>query len=132
MHDCEPQIEHRVRQLLKERFPLYEDAHLVWAVRKCILDTPTLLIGYYSSSRPFTTGFNLQIEGDCGCVLTFFIDEPQRKRGHGRRLYEVMRAICRDYGCARIRLALSGDGPEFWPAMGFQPCNEYELEARLV
>ncbi len=128
-----PEVEDAVRRVLQEKFSLYQGNHLVFVQSgKDLFDESTqLFIGYYSSPRHFTTGFNLQLSGDLGYVLTFFIDEEFRGRGSGRQLYEAVNTICKEQGCKRLRVVPSGDGLGFWPAMGFKKCNEDELEARI-
>jgi GNAT superfamily N-acetyltransferase len=71
------------------------------------------------------TGFCSNIENQNGervCdVLWFWIREGLRRMGHGRKMYEdVVESFAIEQGCRRVITNPSGEGLEFWPAMGFR------------
>lgn len=129
MNEEEKSIADRTRYLLREHFPLYEESHWAWAMR--LSDRSRLAITYRESQRSFVTNFNLNIDGDCCYILTFWISEQHWRKGHGTKLYDVVRMIAKEQGCKRIRATPSGFGVEFWPKMGMKPCGGVELEEIL-
>jgi GNAT superfamily N-acetyltransferase len=128
----EQRVVDRTRAVLRERFPLYAENHLVYAMQIAEKGSVRTLLHYRRENKPFVTSMNVQWEGERAYILTFFIDEFQKGKGYGRMLYEVAKALCAEHGCTHIRTTPSGDGVGFWPKMGFQPCgSEFELEARI-
>ena len=128
----EQRIADRTRALLAERFPLYAEHHWVYAAQ--LNDTRGMHthVMYRSEIKHFVTNMSLQWEGERAYILTFFIDLDKQGEGHGKKLYEVAKALLQEHGCTHVRTTPSGDGVGFWPKMGFQPCDaEFELEARI-
>ena len=105
-----------------EQHPLYFPCHKVSALR---IDN-TIQIQYDSSANVFTgitsfsgTSFDFNLHGSVLDVLHFFVESGFRKKGHGRKFYQIIEDFARDYGCVRAVTFPSGEGREFWPKMGF-------------
>ena len=120
-----------VRKHLKE-FPLYGEHQSVIAKRH----ERGLSISYLSK-KPFpsltrTTHFLLQIEDDICYIVSFAIEENYRMQKFGTKLYQAVKAFCKEYGCKRIRGTPSGYGVDFCPKVDdFKEINNTEIEVVL-
>ncbi|MGY1651742.1 GNAT family N-acetyltransferase [Geodermatophilus sp. SYSU D01119] len=65
-------------------------------------------------------------DGDAALVVTVQVLPPHRRRGHGRRLLEVVEAQAREAGLAEVRLGVHRDNPAraLYEATGFAPAGE--------
>ncbi|MGY1713376.1 GNAT family N-acetyltransferase [Geodermatophilus sp. SYSU D01106] len=65
-------------------------------------------------------------DGDAALVVTVQVLPPHRRRGHGRRLLEVVAAQARAAGLAEVRLGVHRDNPAraLYEAAGFLPAGE--------
>jgi len=122
------ELESYLRQQLKDNLPLYADGQRV-AVHE---EDEKIFIQYKSSKKIFATGFDVQIEGATGYILTFNISEEHKRQKNGTKMYNIIKELCKRHGCRRIEVTASGDGVDFWPAMGLKPNGEFTLEEMLV
>lgn len=68
-------------------------------------------IGYKTkkaNQKTGTTHFDVNIIGEVFYVLSIGVEFPQRGKGHGSSLYEVLEAIAKDAGCQRVQMLPSG------------------------
>jgi len=124
--DCERDVDFErrtredVRDFLRGRFSLFREEHIV-----DVTGNRKDFQVFYGSDRTIsenTTRIIVDVfMGDHGDVLDFRIRRNLRRRGHGRLLYECIEEFVRRYCCERVITMPSGDGYDFWDAMGFLP-----------
>jgi hypothetical protein len=122
--------EERLRTILREGLPGYEDSHKV-TTRIAGMRPP--YFGYDTNGQNTsekTTQFHLNIveEG------TGWIDGIELGPGHERnrrRMVECIERFFREYGCHRIRLSESLTKTDIWAQSGYEEISSMLREKRL-
>ena len=123
--DFERRTREDVRDFFRRRFGLFREEHIVDVTGNRKDFQVFYGSGRVTSDNTTRTIFDV-FTGCQGEVLDFQIQRNLRRRGHGRRLYECVEEFVRRYCCGRIVTMPSGDGYEFWDAMGFLPEGDGE------
>ncbi len=106
------EIENITRNSLRNNFPLYQEQHKVGAM---FFDgsSDRLWVGYrtkWSSSREImnSTHLDLNVMNDVFYLVSIGLDENERGKGLGWKLYETTHEIAKELGCAFVRTTPSG------------------------
>ena len=78
--------------------------------------------------------FVAEHDARCGVLWVMDVRVPPeiRGRGVGRSIFHTIFAAGVLLGAREIRLAASGDGASFWPAMGFEPLAEAPVGSSVM
>ncbi|HLD11984.1 MAG TPA: GNAT family N-acetyltransferase [Candidatus Nanoarchaeia archaeon] len=67
-----------------------------------------------------------------GFIDSFQVKAGERRRGHGRLLYETVEQVMVAFGCQNIQLSASFHARPFWERMGFRYKNGNQLYEKVL
>lgn len=120
-----------VENILMGKFPLARNTDRV----QSLFREEVTYISYLTSKSNLRVGqthFDLQLTGNICDILGIEINESYRRKGYGKKLYEVIEDLARYLDCKKIVTSSSGQGIPFWKSLGFSQTPKMMAEKLIA